>query len=66
MVKINQDYINEEFKKDYGKINEFSHILGMLELRDLLVSFRTNERHIFISKNVDYEMYPIVNGFKKM
>ena len=35
-------------------LSEFSHVRGVLELRDLILSFRTNERYIFISKIVDY------------
>ena len=47
--------VDEEFQKGYDGLSEFSHVRGVLELRDLILSFRTNERYIFISKIVDYD-----------
>ena len=54
--------VDEEFQKGYDGLSEFSHVRGVLELRDLILSFRTNERYIFISKIVDYNMYQVVSA----
>lgn len=57
--------VDEEFQKGYDGLSEFSHVRGVLELRDLILSFRTNERYIFISKIVDYDMYQVVDANKR-
>lgn len=57
MVKLNQDFIDEEFVKSYNNLNEFLDVPDMLELRDLLVSLKNNERYIYISKHVDYDAF---------
>lgn len=47
-MKINdKEFLEKDFEESYAKFNEFLDVPGMLELRDLLVSFRTNEEYIF-------------------
>lgn len=65
MVKLNQDFIDEEFVKSYNNLNEFLDVPDMLELRDLLVSLKNNERYIYISKHVDYDAFHDMNILKK-
>ena len=43
--------LKNQYKKEYSKFKKYLHIQGMEELRDIIISLRTNENIIILSKN---------------
>ncbi len=65
MKIYDKEFLEKDFEESYAKLNEFLDVPGMLELRDLLVSFRTNEEYIFLSENIDDDYYNLARRSRK-
>lgn len=65
MKIYDKEFLEKDFEKSYAKINEFLDVPGVFELRDLLVSFRTNEQYIFVSENIHCDIYDVAKKYKK-
>ncbi|WP_405289017.1 hypothetical protein [Methanobrevibacter sp.] len=53
MVQFPQEFIDECFIEEYEKLNAYLEIPNMVELRDLMISFKHNEKFVFVS-GLDY------------
>lgn len=65
MKIYDKEYLENHFSKSDEKINKFLDVSDVLELRDLLVSFRTNEEYIFVSENIHRDIYDFAKKYKK-
>ena len=50
MIQFEQKVIDEEFEKGYNALNEFIDVEGLVDLRDLVLSFKINERYKFLGE----------------
>lgn len=75
MIQFEQESIDEEFDKGYEALNEFIDVNGLLDLRDLIMTFKTNERCKFLGETFKEDLsreclnnskkIPLINYAKK-
>lgn len=56
MIQFKQESIDEEFDKGFEKLNEFSDVQGIFELRDLITSYKTSNRYKFVGENIKVDL----------
>ena len=75
MIQFEQKSIDEEFERGYEALYEFIDVEGLVDLRDLIISFKTSERCKFLGETFKEDLskeclsytneIPLINYAKK-
>lgn len=75
MIQFKQESIDEEFEKGYEALNDFIDVEGLVDLRDLIMSFKLSERFKFLGETFKEDLskecfnynnkIPLINYAKK-